>query len=97
MTETAADAFARLEGLIAEASEPFEMMHTTARRLVIRATRDAPISAALSLAIDEFHANLEYMTLAIELYGRDQVNLPAHQSNCRAALRVVEVMCHRVN
>lgn len=97
MTETAADAFARIEELIAEASEPFEMMHTAARRLVIRATREAPISAALSLAIDEFHANLEYMTLMVELHGREQVNLPAHQSNCRAALRVVKAICWRMN
>ncbi len=54
MTETATDAFARVEELIAE------MMHTAARRPVIRTTREAPIDRALALAIDEFHTNLEW-------------------------------------
>ena len=97
MIATAADALDRLERLIADVPEPYEMTHTAARRLLTRATREAPASAALSVAIDEFHAHLHYMTLNMELYGRDQIDLAAYQDNCRAALRTVMAICRMVN
>ena len=58
MTPSADDAFDRLEKLIADAAEPFDILHVAARRLVLRATKGAPASYLLSIAIDEFHAEL---------------------------------------
>jgi len=95
VTPSADDAFERLEKLISNAAEPFDMLHVAARRLVLRATKSAPASHLLSIAIDEFHAELQYMTLCIEMYGRDQVNLAAHQKNCRAAARVLRELSPR--
>lgn len=86
------DPWAELERLVREVPEPFDELHTTAKRLLLQATDTAPKSTGLSAAIDEFHAELEFLTLLIEMYGRDSFDQRPEQDSCLNSMQVVRAI-----
>lgn len=82
------DPWGELDRLVMEPFGPFKEFHIRVRNLVALAMSDAVLSNELTAAIEEFHSQLEFMT--VRIFRCISVEMALGQDSCAKALRILE-------